>query len=63
MAETAIVLKEGIDISGKPLKDSIEVKNLGLAFDFLYDLSQQNVLHSEDACKFNFYCKIRFIDS
>ncbi len=32
MAETAIVLKEGIDISGKPLKDSIEVKNLGLAF-------------------------------
>lgn len=38
LQETAIVLKEGIDISGKPLKDSIEVKNLGVAFDFLYEL-------------------------
>ncbi|MEM1003361.1 MAG: hypothetical protein AAGH46_12010 [Bacteroidota bacterium] len=35
LQETSIVLKEGIDISGKPLKDSIEVKNLGIAFDFL----------------------------
>jgi Fic family protein len=51
MAETAIVLKEGIDISGKPLKDSIEVKNLGLAFDFLYDLSQQDVPISENYIK------------
>jgi len=48
MAETAIVLKEGIDISGKPLKDSIEVKNLGLAFDFLYELSKQDVPISEN---------------
>ena len=41
LQETSIVLKEGIDISGKPLKDSIEVKNLGIAFDFLYELSQE----------------------
>lgn len=38
LQETSIVLKEGIDISGKPLKDSIEVKNLGIAFDFLFEL-------------------------
>ncbi len=38
LQETVIVLKEGIDISGKPLKDSVEVKNLGIAFDFLYEL-------------------------
>lgn len=41
LQETALVLKEGIDISGKPLKDSVEVKNLGIAFDFLYELSAQ----------------------
>jgi Fic family protein len=51
MAETAIVLNEGIDISGKPLRDSIEVRNLGLAFDFLYELSKQDVPISEDSIK------------
>jgi Fic family protein len=40
LQETALVLKEGIDISGKPLKDSIEIKNLGHAFDYLYELAQ-----------------------
>lgn len=49
--ETALVLKEGIDISGKPLKDSIEVKNLGLAFDFLYELSKQDVPVTENYIK------------
>jgi Fic family protein len=43
LQETAIVLKEGIDISDKPIQDSIEVKNLGIAFDFLYELAQANV--------------------
>ncbi len=33
LQETSIVLKEGIDISGKHLKDSIEVRNLGTAFE------------------------------
>jgi len=47
LQETALVLKEGIDISGKPLKDSIEVKNLGIAYDFLYELAQQEVQISE----------------
>jgi len=51
LQETALVLKEGIDISGKPLKDSIEVKNLGLAFDFLYELAQQNVPITESYIK------------
>ncbi len=46
--ETGLVLKEGIDISGKPIKDSIEVKNLGIAFDFLYELSQQEVPLTEN---------------
>lgn len=51
LQETALVLKEGIDISGKPLKDSIEVKNLGLAYDFLYELVQQDVPISENYIK------------
>ncbi len=51
LQETALVLKEGIDISGKPLKDSIEVKNLGVAYDFLYELSQQDVQISESYIK------------
>jgi Fic family protein len=39
LQETVLVLKEGIDISGKPLKDTVEVKNLGAAFDYLKTLS------------------------
>ena len=48
LQETALVLKEGIDISDKPIKDSLEVKNLGLAFDFLYELSKADVQLSEN---------------
>lgn len=51
LQETSIVLKEGIDISGKPLKDSIEVKNLGIAFDFLYELVQEDVAITENYLK------------
>jgi Fic family protein len=51
LQETALVLKEGIDISGKPLKDSIEVKNLGVAFDFLFELAQQDVPLTENYIK------------
>lgn len=51
LQETSLVLKEGIDITGKPLKDSIEVKNLGLAFDFLYELVQQDVDVTENHLK------------
>lgn len=43
LQETALVLKEGIDISDKPIQDSIEVKNLGIAFDFLYELANEDV--------------------
>jgi Fic family protein len=42
LQETALVLKEGIDISGKPLKDAVEVKNLGNAFNYLKSLSENN---------------------
>ena len=51
LQETSIVLKEGIDISGKPLKDSLEVKNLGIAFDFLFELLDQEVSISENYLK------------
>lgn len=51
LQETSLVLKEGIDISGKPLKDSIEVKNLGIAFDFLYELAREDVQVSENYLK------------
>ena len=51
LQETSLVLKEGIDISGKPLKDSVEVKNLGIAFDFLYELVQDDVEITENYLK------------
>ena len=51
LQETSIVIKEGIDISGKSLKDSIEVKNLSLAFDFLYQLVKENADLTENCLK------------
>jgi Fic family protein len=39
LQETLFVLKEGIDVSGKPLKDSLEVRELGQAFDYLKTLA------------------------
>jgi len=42
LQETLFVLKEGIDVSGKPLKDSIEVRELGQAFDYLKTLAAKN---------------------
>ncbi|NJL81212.1 MAG: Fic family protein [Richelia sp. SM2_1_7] len=51
LQETSLVLKEGIDITGKPLKDSIEVKNLGKAFDFLHELVEQDVEITENYLK------------
>ncbi len=51
LQETALVLKEGVDISGKPLKDSIEVKNLGLAYDFLHELVKEDVDITENYLK------------
>jgi len=47
LQETALVLKEGIDISDKPLSDSIEVKNLSKAFDFLYEVFKPGSTISE----------------
>jgi cell filamentation protein, protein adenylyltransferase len=41
LQETLFVLKEGIDVSGKPLKDSVEVRELGQAFDYLKTLADR----------------------
>src|SRR5260221_8142931 len=40
LQETVLVLTEGIEIRGDRLADSLEVKNLGLAFDFLKTLAK-----------------------
>lgn len=39
LQETVVVLQEGLDVSGKSLKESLEVKRLGDAFDFLRSLA------------------------
>lgn len=41
LRETKIVLSEGIDISGKPVSQSAEVKNLGKAYEYLKEISQR----------------------
>ena len=51
LQETMLVLKEGITISEKPVQDVIEVKNLGIAFDFFYELAQQDTPISENYIK------------
>ncbi len=51
LQETMLVLKEGITISEKSLQDTIEVKNLGVAFDFFYELAQQDTPISENYIK------------
>ncbi len=40
LQETVVVLRDGLDFSGKSLKDSLEVKRLGEAFDFLTHLTR-----------------------
>ena len=51
LQETMLVLKEGITISEKSIQDTIEVKNLGTAFDFFYELAQQDTPISENYLK------------
>lgn len=46
-----LVLKEGITISEKSIQDIIEVKNLGIAFDFFYELAHQNTPTTENYVK------------
>ena len=48
LQETMLVLKEGITISEKSIQDTVEVKNLGIAFDFFYELAQQNIPITEN---------------
>ena len=51
LKETMLVLKEGITISEKPIKESVEVKSLGIAFDFLYELAQEEISITEHCIK------------
>ncbi len=39
LQETMLVLHDGLDVSGKPVKDSLEVRSLGQAFDYLKTLA------------------------
>ena len=41
LQETILVLKEGIEVRDKSLHDTLEVKRLGQAFDYLKELSAQ----------------------
>ncbi len=41
LQETVLVLSEGIDISGKPISQSVEARHLGEAYDYLMELSQK----------------------
>lgn len=51
LPETMVVLKEGVTISEKSIQDTVEVKNLGIAFDFLYELARQNTPITENYIK------------
>jgi Fic family protein len=51
LQETMLVLKEGVTISEKSIQDTVEVKNLGKAFDFFYELAQQETPISENYIK------------
>lgn len=51
LQETMLVLKEGVTISEKSIQDTMEVKNLGVAFDFFYELAQQAIPISENYIK------------
>jgi len=42
LQETIVVLSEGIDISGKPIQQSVEVRHLGKAYDLLRELSKKD---------------------
>jgi Fic family protein len=47
-SETKIVLEEGITIGGKPLKDHFEVIGHAEAYDFLFTLVQNRIVHEKD---------------
>ncbi len=42
MGETELVISEGLTITGKPLKDTIEARNLALALDFFEELAKRD---------------------
>ncbi len=48
LGETAFVLKEGLTISGKPLKDHEEVVGHARAIDLIYDLVENKTIFTEN---------------
>ncbi|NBA77240.1 Fic family protein [Emticicia sp. ODNR4P] len=51
LQETMLVLREGITISEKSIQDTVEVKNLGTAFDYFYELAQESMPITENDIK------------
>lgn len=58
--ETKIVLEEGITIGGKPLKDHYEAIGHSEAYDYLYRLSNNEIIMEEDILELHklFYYRI-----
>ncbi|VBB07242.1 Hypothetical protein LUCI_2486 [Lucifera butyrica] len=51
LSETKVVLEDGITIGGKPLKDHLEAIGHGRAFDFMWNLAQNNKTITESDIK------------
>ena len=46
--ETKVLLEDGITVSGKPLKDALRTYGHGHAYDYMYDLMNENTLTIEN---------------
>lgn len=58
--ETKIIIEDGLTIGGKPLKDTLEAKGHSDAFEFMYDLINNNEITEADILKLHhlFYYRI-----
>ena len=60
LAETKVVLEDGLTISGKPLKDHLETLGHAQAYDKLFELSKKDFISEDDIKTLHklFYSKI-----
>lgn len=60
LVETQIILRDGLTVSGKSLKEHFEVVGHGEAYDHLYDLSKSKMITEKDIKRLHhlFYRKI-----
>ena len=60
LAETKVVLEDGLTISGKPLKDHLETLGHAQAYDKLFELSKKDFISEDDIKTMHklFYSKI-----